>query len=145
MLTLGDNQQLAATGTQGPPVGPLPLVYAADIAYSNKTAAALCAPNSLDASALNGTSIVVRLNQTVLQGPITPGGGGGPWGSCWMPVLEHWLWAGACWGFRSWGLSRGLFPAQLAGCKCAEWVEHSGKLEPSHSAAMLYMALLRQA
>lgn len=63
-LTLGNGQSL--TGPQSTaraaPIGPLPLVYAAHIALKNAsvTDAALCAPNSLNVSAVRGPAIVVR-------------------------------------------------------------------------------------
>lgn len=62
VLSLGNGQQLAGSGPNLSPLGPLPLVYAADIAATdNRTEAGLCAPDSLNASALSlrGPAIVV--------------------------------------------------------------------------------------
>lgn len=59
-LSLGDGQQLVGTGAFPTALGPLPLVYAADVAgIANITDASLCAPNSLDPRKINGSVIVV--------------------------------------------------------------------------------------
>jgi hypothetical protein len=65
-MVLGNDQQVTGTAPQVTSVGPLPLVYAADIAATgNRTDAALCAPNSLNASALTGPAIVVSRPVTI--------------------------------------------------------------------------------
>jgi hypothetical protein len=60
VLALGNGQKLAGRGPNIKALGPLPLVYAANIAATdNRTEAGLCTAGSLDAAALSGPTIVV--------------------------------------------------------------------------------------
>lgn len=59
VLALGNGQKLAGRGPNIKDLGPLPLVYAADIAATdNRTEAGLCTAGSLDAAALSGPTTV---------------------------------------------------------------------------------------
>lgn len=64
-LTLGNGQSLTSeqVATRAKPVGPFPLVYGANVATDNFTVAdvTLCAPYSLNASAIRGPTIVVSI------------------------------------------------------------------------------------